>query len=74
MPWFSLCVLIQLYILKEKRLFKDKIPELSAYDLRQIMIATHATKHTENPDIVFNQMYERHQKRAYDKARYYQNE
>lgn len=70
----SLCVLIQLYILKEKRLFKDKIPELSAYDLRQIMIVTHATKHTENPDIVFNQMYERHQKRAYDKARYYQNE
>ena len=54
--------------------FKDKIPELSAYDLPQIMIATHATKHTENPDIVFNQMYERHQKRAYDKARYYQNE
>lgn len=60
----SLCLLAQLFILKEKILFKEELPQLSAYDVREIMVRTYATKYQEDEQEVYRQMNKRHRQRA----------
>jgi SRSO17 transposase len=61
----TLCMQAQHFILEEKIKFKETVPLLSAYDVRQIMIRTYSSKH-DDKDEVWLQMEYRHKQRAYD--------
>ncbi len=61
----ALCMQAQHFILEEKIKFKETIPLLSAFDVRQIMIRTYSNKHDDEQQ-VWLQMEYRHKQRAYD--------
>lgn len=54
------------FILSEKMLLKGKLPSLSAYDVREIIMNTYAKRGTTQKEIMY-QINKRHQQRSIKK-------
>jgi SRSO17 transposase len=65
LAWHHHMVIVMMalhFILSEKMLLKDKLPLLSAYDVREIILNTYPKKGTTEKEII-EQMHKRHQQR-----------
>lgn len=70
LAWHHHMVLVMMalhFILREKLLFKDTLPLLSAYDVREIMLNVYPRKGISKNEIM-EQIHKRHQQRRGDKA------